>query len=50
MDILPLAIKLVAELDGFREHVVPGSFRHCLKNFFIVMDQQQIFHEAPPAT
>jgi hypothetical protein len=48
MDILSLACELVAELDGFRQHVFSGTFGHCIEPVFVVMDQQQIFHGMPP--
>ena len=50
MDVLSLARKLMAELDGFREHVFSGAFGHILEHVFVVMDQQQIFHGVPPST
>lgn len=45
-----VVIELMAEPDGFREPVFPGTFGHALEPVFMVMDQQQICHEGPPVT
>jgi hydrogenase-4 membrane subunit HyfE len=45
--ILLVGVELVCELEGFRENLLPLGLAHLAEGLFIMMNQQQVFHEAP---
>jgi hypothetical protein len=45
--ILLIGVELVCELEGFREDLLPLGLACLAEGLFIMMNQQQVFHEAP---
>jgi hypothetical protein len=44
MQILSLGMELMCKLHGFLQHLLPRGLVDFAKGFFVVVNQQQVFH------